>query len=58
MVMSNRDGKGAKRNSSKKFSSPLRKCPKCQSSLDKCGDHNKPGHADHRICKTCNYSNF
>jgi hypothetical protein len=45
--MSNRDGKGAKRNSSKKFSS-----------LDKCGDHNKPGHADHRICKTCNYSNF
>ncbi|AFL47547.1 hypothetical protein ZZ1p0067 [Acinetobacter phage ZZ1] len=56
--MSNRDGKGAKRNSSKKFSSPLRKCPKCQSSLDKCGDHNKPGHADHRICKTCNYSNF
>ncbi|QVG64118.1 hypothetical protein Herod_00054 [Acinetobacter phage Herod] len=55
--MSNRDGRGAKQNSNKNFSNPKRKCPKCLSTLEKCGQYGK-GHDHHRICKKCNYSNF
>lgn len=56
--MSNRDGRGAKPNKAKSFSTPGRKCPRCESTLFKCDDHQKPGHQDHRYCKTCKYSNF
>ncbi len=33
-------------------------CPRCQSSLDKCGEHDHKGHGHHRICKTCHWCNF
>ncbi len=57
--MANRDGKRAKVNPRKKFSSrPGRKCPVCASSLDKCDQGHKDGHKHHRVCKTCGYSNF
>lgn len=56
--MSNRDGKGAKKNSSRSFSEPKRVCPKCLSSpLEKCGQYGK-GHEHHRFCPKCKYSNF
>lgn len=56
--MSNRDGKGAKRNKKHAFSNPLKKCPVCGSSLDKCDYHMHPGHRGHRYCKKCGYSNY
>ena len=56
--MSNRDGKRAKKNKKHTFSHANKICPICQSSLDKCGEHDHEGHGHHRICKTCNYSNF
>ena len=56
-MMSNRDGRKAKKNSKSNFSHPNKKCPVCGSTLDKCGDHGE-GHKHHRICKTCKYSNF
>lgn len=55
--MSNRDGRGAKQNKKHSFSNPKKKCPKCGSSLEHCGQHGK-GHEHCKICKTCNYSNF
>ena len=56
--MSNRDGRRAKSNKKHKFSRANKICPVCQSSLDKCGEHDHKGHGHHRICKTCSYSNF
>lgn len=55
--MSNRDGRRAKQNKKKNFSNPKKKCPKCGSSLEGCGQSCE-GHKHHKICKTCNYSNF
>ena len=37
--MSNRDRRKAKRNKKKKVSHANKICPRCQSSLDKCGEH-------------------
>lgn len=56
--MSNRDGKRAKRNKKHKFSCPNKICPRCQNSLNKCGEHDRKGHGHHRFCKTCNWHNF
>ena len=56
--MSNRNGKKAKLNKKHTFSLANKICPVCQSSLDKCGEHDRKGHSYHRVCKTCNYSNF
>lgn len=55
--MSNRDGKGAKKNKKKNYGSPNTKCPRCKTTLEKCGDRGK-GHEHHRFCPTCKYSNF
>ena len=55
--MSNRDGKGAKKNKKKKYSSPNTKCPNCKTTLEKCGQHGE-GHDHHRSCPTCKYSNY
>ena len=55
--MSNRDGKGAKKNTKKKYGNPNTKCPKCKSTLHKCEQHGKD-HTHHRFCQTCNYTNF
>lgn len=55
--MSNRDGKGAKKNKKKKYGSPNKKCPNCKTTLEKCGDHGE-GHDHHRFCPTCKYCNF
>ena len=57
-MMSNRDGRKAKRNKKKKVSHANKICPRCQSSLDKCGEHDHKGHGHHRICKTCHWCNF
>lgn len=56
--MSNRDGLKSKRNKSKKYSLPNKICPRCKSSLDKCAEYHQLDHKDHRLCKTCKYSNF
>lgn len=56
--MSNRDGKYAKINKSKKFWCPNKVCPICHSSLDKCDRGYLKGHKHHRFCKTCGYTNF
>ena len=57
--MSNRDGRRAKINKNKKSSQrPGKKCPVCQSVLEKCDQAWKDGHKHHRFCKTCGYSNF
>lgn len=37
---------------------PLKYCPRCLSSLDKCDTHTTKGHEQHRFCKTCHWSNF
>lgn len=37
---------------------PLKYCPKCHASLDKCDTHTTKGHEQHRFCKTCHWSNF
>ena len=55
--MSNRDGKGNKKNKKYKFSNPNKICPICKSSLDKCGIKGN-NHVYHRFCKTCKYTNF
>lgn len=51
--MSNRDGKGAKRNKKHSVSLPNKKCPVCGNSLEKF-----PNGQWRRFCKTCKYSNF
>ena len=56
--MSNRDGRRSKKSKKHKKKYANKICPVCQSSLDKCGEHDRDGHGHHRICKTCNFSNF
>lgn len=56
--MSNRDGKRAKKNKKKKAVYANKICPRCQESLDKCGEHDRKGHGHHRLCKTCHWCNF
>lgn len=56
--MSNRDGRKAKRNKRTKIYHANKICPRCRSSLDKCGEHDHKGHGHHRFCKTCKWSNY
>lgn len=56
--MSNRDGRRSKKSKKHKKKYANKICPICQSSLDKCGEHDHKGHGHHRLCKTCNWANF